>query len=140
MLSNLFQERVLPTPQPPDCAKDSEAADQSGEASSGGDNNEREDPTDREIVDILLAADLGRTFFNIFHLRSLDILFMLSEGEMGQEDYEDLYDEDERLYTGDGTNPNLVTKPKKKLELRAGLLREILSNKPKRHTFSGLYL
>ena len=65
---------------------------------------------------------------------------MLSEGELGQEDYEDLYDEDERLYTGDGTNPNLVTKPKKKLELRAGLLREILSNKPKRHTFSGLYL
>ena len=51
-----------------------------------------------------------------------------------------MYDEDERVYTGDGTNPNLVTKPKKKLELRAGLLREILSNKPKRHTFSGLYL
>ena len=65
MLSNLFQERVLPTPQPPDCPKDSEAADQSGEAASAGEENEREDPTDREIVDILLAADLGETFSNI---------------------------------------------------------------------------
>ena len=53
-------------------------------------------------------------------------------------DYED--GTDDKLYTNDGNNPNLITKPKKKLELKAGLLREILSNKPKRHTFSGLYL
>ena len=54
------------------------------------------------------------------------------------EEYEDGLED--KLYTSDGSNPNLITKPKKKLELKAGLLREILSNKPKRHTFSGLYL
>ena len=59
---------------------------------------------------------------------------------MGEDDdeYEDVYDE--KVYNSDINNPNLITKPKKKLELKAGLLREILSNKPKRHTFSGLYL
>ena len=61
MLSNLFQERVVLTPQSPDCPKTTEAGDQSGEAASAGEDSEREDPTDREIVDILLAADLGES-------------------------------------------------------------------------------
>ena len=63
MLSNLFQERPVLTPQPPDRPKATEAGDQSGAAASAGEENEREDPTDREIVDILLAADLGQNLF-----------------------------------------------------------------------------
>ena len=65
MLSNLFQERVVLTPQPPDCSKAAEAGNQAGEPASDVEDNEREDPTDREIVDILLAADLGEIFFTV---------------------------------------------------------------------------
>ena len=76
---------------------------------------------DREIVDILLAADLA------------------GEMEEAGEGYVELYD-DVNNSNIDNINSNLVPKPKKKLELKAGLLKEILSNKQKRHTFSGLYM
>ena len=60
MLSNLFQERNVLTPHPPDSNKETVAPTKNGEeGDTAGENSEKEDPTDREIVDILLAADLG---------------------------------------------------------------------------------
>ena len=135
MLSDLFQERNL-TPAPSlgttlATAKDG-GADK--EVKVAGDTDEA---TEREIVDILMAADLG-----LCKVLCLDMLYCFryhsSAIAEDEDDYEDVYDE--KVYSNDGGNPNLIHKPKKKMELKAGLLREILSNKPKRHTFSGLYI
>ena len=60
MLSSLFQERTLLTPNPTDSPKEADRqAGEGAEREAGGEAGEKEDATDREIVDILLAADLG---------------------------------------------------------------------------------
>ena len=61
MLSSLFQERTLLTPNPTDSPKEADRpAGEGAEREAGGEAGEKEDATDREIVDILLAADLGK--------------------------------------------------------------------------------
>ena len=133
MLSELFEEKpILETPVPNVTVETDK--DRSGDTENSEQKDENDEATEREIVDILLAADLGLyKHFTIFEF-SLD---NIASAE-GEGDYEDDYED--KIYSGDINNPNLITKPKKRLELKAGLLREILSNKPKRHTFSGLYL
>ena len=60
MLSSLFQERTLLNPNPTDSPKEADRpAGEGVEREAGGEVGEKEDATDREIVDILLAADLG---------------------------------------------------------------------------------
>ena len=133
MLSELFEEKAtLETPVPNVTVE--AAKDRSGDTEDSGLKDDNDEATEREIVDILLAADLGfcRTINHDFP----NDIFSASAEDEG--DYEDDYED--KIYSGDINNPNLITKPKKRLELKAGLLREILSNKPKRHTFSGLYL
>ena len=60
----------------------------------------------------------------------------------GEDVFEEIFDDENKTYSehNDEVNKNLVPKPKRKMELKAGLLKEILFNKPKRHTFSGLYM
>ena len=122
MLSALFQDRSI-SPKPPstDCDKQPD----NGVKDLNGDSKDIDGANDRAIADVLLAADL--------------------ENEMeddGEDTFEEIFD-DGRINsheTADETNKNLVPKPKRKMELKAGLLKEILLNKPKRHTFSGLYM
>ena len=120
LLSSLFQDRSI-SPNP--TITNTSAAAQDKE-----DNNKtcKDQPNDRDIADILLAAEL--------------------EDEMeecdGEDVFEEIFDDENKTYieNNDEPNRNLVPKPKRKMELKAGLLKEILFNKPKRHTFSGLYM
>ena len=105
------------------------------------------------MADILLAAELENE------------MDAMAEGGDGDEDvYADDGDEEEVGEEGQVMDrSHLVGKPKRKRELKAGLLRflikkklskpqtlsewsienlsrELLFNKPKRHTFSGLYM
>ena len=135
MLSELFEEKAtLETPIPNVTAEATK--DRSGDLEESGNKDENDEATEREIVDILLAADLG--FCNTIKQLRRTFTFTFTASAEDEGDYEDDYED--KIYSGDINNPNLITKPKKRLELKAGLLREILSNKPKRHTFSGLYL
>ena len=64
MLSDLFQDRAL-TPLPSqdnsvDNSKQSAASDKASADKSSGSDVTKEEATEREIVDILLAADLGK--------------------------------------------------------------------------------
>ena len=122
MLSALFQDRSI-SPRPsssiPEKSNENKHEQKSNEA------KEIDEANDRAIADVLLAADL--------------------EDEMegvGEDAFEEMFDDDNKGYNdvNDETNRNLVSKPKRKMELKAGLLKEILFNKPKRHTFSGLYI
>lgn len=134
MLSELFEEKTVSEILAPADMEEG-AKDVNGDTEDGCNKADTDEATEREIVDILLAADLGSCFDNN-SIVFINIIYIGSAEDEG--DYEDDYDD--KIYTGDINNPNLITKPKKRLELKAGLLREILSNKPKRHTFSGLYL
>ena len=122
MLSALFQDRSI-SPRPsssiPEKSNENKHEQKSNEA------KEIDEANDRAIADVLLAADL--------------------EDEMegvGEDAFEEMFDDDNKGYNdvNDERNRNLVSKPKRKMELKAGLLKEILFNKPKRHTFSGLYI
>lgn len=58
MLSELFEEKAtLETPVPNVTAE--AAKDRSGDSEESGNKDENDEATEREIVDILLAADLG---------------------------------------------------------------------------------
>ena len=84
-----------------------------------------EEANDRAIADVLLAADLEDEMEDV-----------------GDDAFEEMFDYDNNGYNevNDETNRNLVSKPKRKMELKAGLLKEILFNKPKRYTFRGLFI
>ena len=137
-------DRSLASPQPPIEGQD-ERKSESGKKESGKDQKEvtvvaSED--DRKVADILLAAELENE------------MEVMAEGEDGDED---VFADDGEEVDGEGyvDRSHLVGKPKRKRELKAGLLRwekspknifftflcrELLFNKPKRHTFSGLYM
>ena len=58
MLSELFEEKAtLETPVPNVTAEATK--DRSGDSEESGNKDENDEATEREIVDILLAADLG---------------------------------------------------------------------------------
>ena len=58
MLSELFEEKaVLETPVPNTMLET--AKDRSGDTEEGDNKDDNDEATEREIVDILLAADLG---------------------------------------------------------------------------------
>ena len=120
MLSSLFQDsRVIPTTT---SNRDSSADEKHD--STDKTLQEIEEATDREIADVLLAADIEDEIETI-----------------GEDAFEDMFEDGQKIYSNSKeANPNLVMKPKRKIEFKAGLLREILLNKPKRHTFSGLYM
>ena len=122
MLSALFQVRSIsprPTSSIPEKSTENKHEEKSNEA------KEIDEANDRAIADVLLAADLEDEMEDV-----------------GEDAFEEMFDDDNKDYNdvNDETNRNLVSKPKRKMELKAGLLKEILFNKPKRHTFSGLYI
>ena len=122
MLSALFQVRSIsprPTSSIPEKSNEKKNEEKSDEA------KEIDEANDRAIADVLLAADLEDEMEDV-----------------GEDAFEEMFDDDNKGYNdvNDETNRNLVSKPKRKMELKAGLLKEILFNKPKRHTFSGLYI
>ena len=114
-VSIISRPKHRPTSSIPDMSNENKHEQKSDEA------NEIDEANDRAIADVLLAADLE---------------------DVGEDAFEEMCDEDNKGYTdvNDETNRNLVSKHKRKMELKAGLLKEILFNKPKRHTFSGLYI
>ena len=121
MLSALFQDRSIsprPTSSIPEKSNENQHQEKCNEA------KEVDEANDRAIADVLLAADLEDEMKDV-----------------GEDAFEEMFDDDNKGYNdvNDETNRNLVSKPKRKMELKAGLLKEILFNKPKRHTFSGLY-
>ena len=121
MLSTLFQERCAPSPKPqevqePTKLQEDEQKEQTPEQAE----------QDRKIADILMAAELENE------------MAAMAEGDDDENNFED--DEEEMMDGLIEKRSHLVGKPKRKRELKAGLLREILFNKPKRHTFSGLYM
>ena len=122
MLSALFQDRSI-SPRP-----SSTIPEKSSESKCDGSRDirsEKDEANDRAIADVLLAADLEDEMEDV-----------------GEDAFEEMFDDDNKIYADniDEPNRNLVAKPKRKMELKAGLLKEILFNKPKRHTFSGLYM
>ena len=122
MLSALFQDRSI-SPRP-----SSTIPEKSNESKCDGSRDirsEKDEANDRAIADVLLAADLEDEMEDV-----------------GEDAFEEMFDDDNKIYADniDEPNRNLVAKPKRKMELKAGLLKEILFNKPKRHTFSGLYM
>ena len=122
MLSALFQDRSI-SPRP-----SSTIPEKSSESNSDGSReirSDKDEANDRAIADVLLAADLEDEMEDV-----------------GEDAFEEMFDDDNKIYADniDEPNRNLVAKPKRKMELKAGLLKEILFNKPKRHTFSGLYM
>ena len=120
LLSSLFQDRSI-SPRPTITSNTTAAKDKEDD-----NKTDKDQANDRVIADILLAAEL--------------------EDEMeecdGEDVFEEIFDDENKTYSehNDEANKNLVPKPKRKMELKAGLLKEILFNKPKRHTFSGLYM
>ena len=74
MLSELFEEKaVLETPVPNSTLET--AKDRSGDTEEGDNKDDNDEATEREIVDILLAADLGfcHTIKKIFNCQ-IDII------------------------------------------------------------------
>ena len=66
MLSELFEEKaVLETPVPNSTLETTK--DRSGDAEEGDNKDDNDEATEREIVDILLAADLGFRIKKIFN-------------------------------------------------------------------------
>ena len=122
MLSALFQDRSI-SPRPPSSHTPKSSEKKSDESTE--DTTELDEANDRAIADVLLAADLEDEMEDI-----------------GEDAFEEMFDDENKTYNDldDKTNRNLIPKPKRKMELKAGLLKEILFNKPKRHTFSGLYI
>ena len=122
ILSALFQDRSI-SPRP-----SSTIPEKSSESNCDGSReirSDKDEANDRAIADVLLAAD-----------------FEDEMEDVGEDAFEEMFDDDNKIYADniDEPNRNLVAKPKRKMELKAGLLKEILFNKPKRHTFSGLYM
>ena len=122
MLSALFQDRSIsprPTSSIPEKSNENQHEEKSNKA------KEIDEANDRAIADVLLAADLEDEMEDV-----------------GEDAFEEMFDDENKAYNdvNDETNRNLVSKPKRKMDLKAGLLKEILFNKPKRHTFSGLYI
>ena len=120
MVSPLFQDRSL-SPSPALAASDQ--AQSKGDTRPG--RTEQEEAKDRAIADVLLAADIEDEMEDV-----------------GEDVFEEIFDDENKasIENNDEGNKNLISKPKRKMELKAGLLKEILFNKPKRHTFSGLYM
>ena len=105
-------DRSLASPQPPIEGQD-ERKSESGKKESGKDQKEvaavaSED--DRKVADILLAAELENE------------MEVMAEGEDGDED---VFADDGEEVDGEGyvDRSHLVGKPKRKRELKAGLLR-----------------
>ena len=137
-------DRSLASPQPSIEGQD-ERKSEIGKQESGKDQKEAAvvaSEDDRQVADILLAAELENE------------MEVMAEGEDGDED---VFADDGEEVDGEGyvDRSHLVGKPKRKRELKAGLLRwekspknifftflcrELLFNKSKRHTFSGLYM
>ena len=119
MLSALFRDRSI-SPRPPSCNPTNSSEKKSDECTTATD-----EANDRAIADVLLAAELEDEMEDI-----------------GEDAFEEMFDDENKMYfdANEKNNSNLIPKPKRKMELKARLLKEILFNKPKRHTFSGLYI